>query len=868
MANSASSTITRPVAVVPTSRRIGQSVASERIEQLLERLLDEFERRCRAGEQAVVEEYLDRYPELHDHPAAVIELLYEEICQRRQAGEAVSEEALFMRFPQWRSQLELLLDCQRLLEDGAGLATFPAVGERLGDFLFLAELGRGAHGRVYLATQPSLANRTIVLKLAPPRGSEHLCLARLQHTHIVPLYSVTDFPERGLRGICLPYFGGATLSRVLESLADRPPPLRKALDIVTLIQRTADELPAAAADLPLQNASPALKFLEQATYEQAVCWMGACLAEALHEAHGRGLVHLDVKPSNILWAADGQPMLLDFHLAREPIAADAPAPDWLGGTPGYMPPEQAAALDAVRRETPVISPVDGRADIYALGRVLAEALAGKLPPDGESSAEWLRRENPLISIGLGDLIGKCLAVEPKERYGSAAELASDLRRHLENLPLAAVKNRSLSERWLKWRRRRPHALLVFLLAVAAVGAAALVATQLYKQYGQAALALEEGRKLIDERRYAEARSALRQGLALAAPIYSGSDLSHQLDVELRIAERAQSARELHEFVEHSRVLYSSESLNLEELRRSELHSRNYWDRRYQLVDQSRSPAALKLSRQVRSDLLELAILITGVRTSLAAPDQKDKAHREALKLLSEAENFAGANCAIWYARQTHAAALGLNELAAESRREAEKMAPRNVSELVAAGRALWEAGRLDEAWPLLDAAVQEEPQSSWANLCLGRCSYDLGRFAEAANAFTACIALEPNSAWCYQNRARALIKLGKGEQARRDFDHALRIDPFLASARLNRGRLNLEQHRWNDALADFDTVLMRDGALTYSRDAAAAYAGRAAAHAGLGDMSAARLSLEKALEIHPGHPEALSLQQAWLGAGE
>jgi tetratricopeptide (TPR) repeat protein len=264
----------------------------------------------------------------------------------------------------------------------------------------------------------------------------------------------------------------------------------------------------------------------------------------------------------------------------------------------------------------------------------------------------------------------------------------------------------------------------------------------------------------------------------------------------------------------------------------------------------------------------LAILITGVRTSLAPPDQKEKAHHEALKLLSEAENFAGVNCAIWYARQTHAAALGLDELAAESRREAEKMAPRNASELVAAGRALWEAGRLDEAWPLLDAAIQEEPQSLWANLCLGRCSYDLGRFAEAANAFTACIALEPNSAWCYQNRALALVKLGKSEQARRDFDQALKIDPFLAAARLNRGRLNLEQHRWKDALADFDTVLMSDGALTYSRDAAAAYAGRAAAHAGLGDMSAAQLSVEKALEIYPGHREALSLQQAWTDAGE
>ena len=866
MADSVSSTITRPGAGVPLSLRRNKTAIGERLDQLLAGLLDEFERRWRTGERVSVDEYLRRYPELNEQPAAVVELLYEEICQRRQAGEVVSEESLFARFPQWRSQLELLLDCQRLLEDGAGLATFPAVGERLGDFVMLAELGRGAHGRVYLAAQPSLGDRPIVLKLAPPRGNEHLCLARLQHTHIVPLYSVTDFPERGLRGICLPYFGGATLARILESLADRPPIERKSHDIVSLVERAAAELPASDSDLPQQHASPALKFLLRATYEQAICWMGACLAEALNEAHARGLAHLDVKPSNILWAGDGQPMLLDFHLAREPIAADQSAPDWLGGTPGYMPPEQAAALDAVRREAPLRSPVDGRADIYALGRVLAEALAGKLPPEGAATSDWLRRENPQLSIGLGDLIAKCLDVDADERYTSAAELASDLRRHLENLPLAAVKNRSLTERWAKWRRRRPHALLVFLLAIAAAGAATLVATQFYKQYGQASLALDEGRKLIDEHRYAEARSALRQGLNLAAPIYSGSNISRQLDAELQIAERAQAARELHEFVEQTRVLFTAESPSLDELRRLELHALHFWNRRRQIVEQSKSTSSIELTRHMRSDLIDLAILLAGLRVRLASPEIKDDAYREALGSLAEAERLAGASCVICYARQTYAAALGDDELAEQSRREAESVAPRNAWESVAAGRALWEAGRLGEACKLFEAGIQEEPQSLWANLCLGRCTYDLGRYADAANAFTACVALAPNSAWCFHNRGQAMLQLGKAEQARHDFDRALRLNPFLVPTRLNRGRLSVRERRWDEAIADFDAILTRDGASTYSGDVAAAYAGRAAAQAGQGDMTAARSSLEKAFEIHPNHPEALALQKSWAKA--
>ena len=76
---------------------------------------------------------------------------------------------------------------------------------------------------------------------------------------------------------------------------------------------------------------------------------------------------MDVKPSNVLLTADGQPMLLDFHLARGPISPDQPAPAWLGGTPDYTSPEQQAAMTAVRDGKRVPHAVDGRADLYSLG---------------------------------------------------------------------------------------------------------------------------------------------------------------------------------------------------------------------------------------------------------------------------------------------------------------------------------------------------------------------------------------------------------------------------------------------------------------------------------------------------------------------
>src|SRR5439155_11400441 len=80
-------------------------------------------------------------------------------------------------------------------------------------------LGPGIHGRAYLATQPALAGRSVVLKVGPDTGDEHLSLARLQHTHIVPLYSVHEFPDRRLRALCMPDFGGATLAAIRAELA-------------------------------------------------------------------------------------------------------------------------------------------------------------------------------------------------------------------------------------------------------------------------------------------------------------------------------------------------------------------------------------------------------------------------------------------------------------------------------------------------------------------------------------------------------------------------------------------------------------------------------------------------------------------------
>ena len=160
--------------------------------------------------------------------------------------------------------------------------------------------------RVFLGEQIELAGRPVVLKVAAAEDSEPQTLAQLQHTHIVPIYSVHENTQADLRVVCMPYFGGASLSAVLLALtveAKQPQhgaQLARALAAVQTPTLAALNKPGAE---PAVSQKPAaLERLEQMPYVDAVAWIGARLAEALQHAHERGIYHRDIKPSNILLA--------------------------------------------------------------------------------------------------------------------------------------------------------------------------------------------------------------------------------------------------------------------------------------------------------------------------------------------------------------------------------------------------------------------------------------------------------------------------------------------------------------------------------------------------------------------------------------
>jgi serine/threonine protein kinase len=807
------------------------------------------------GERPLAEDFFSCHPHLWEDPEAAAELIYEEVCLRKKHGESVSTEAVLRRFPQWRAQLELLLDCERLFDLDQPL-DLAGAEESAGEFRLLMELGRGGAGVVFLARQPALDDRPVVLKVTARAGREHLRLARLQHTHIVPLYAVEDDPERGLRILCMPYFGGTSLSRLLRALEPVPPQRRTGEDLVDALDQAQRTSPIA-----LSERGPERQFLARASYVQAVCWIGSCLAGALHYAHQHGLVHLDLKPSNVLLTADGQPMLLDFHLAREPLAPGGTAPEGIGGTPGFMPPEQQLALAASRAGRPIPEAVDGRADVYSLGVLLYQALGGPSPVSSQA-AQLLRGANPAVSPGLADILLRCLAPDPRRRYPDAAALAADLNRHLKDLPLKGVPNRSWLERWRKWRRRKPHALtLPLALTMVLAATMAGVIGHFHDQLGRARTALAEGQARLEQGRYAEAAQMLEQGLRVAQNVPGDLDLQEALREHLSRAGQAQEsaeqtrlAAEFHRLVDRVRLLIGSDAPAVQTQRNLEASCRSLWEKREQLL--ARLAARDSRDEAVRRDLLDLALCWTDLAVALAPPDRKQAAHREALQVLSDAEAFLGPSLVLLYQREVHARAVGREDVARGAARRRSTLVPRTAWDHLALGRSFLEAGDLVQAAVHFDRARTLEPENVWANFYQGLCSCRRGDYLDAVAAFSVCIGLIPEPARCYFNRACAYEGCGEPERALRDYDRALQLEPGLGVAALNRGKLHYQLQRSQEALDDLHLAL-RGGV-----SPAVVYYHIALVKLAQNDRAGARDSIRLALEHDPANSDALKLRDS------
>jgi tetratricopeptide (TPR) repeat protein len=265
--------------------------------------------------------------------------------------------------------------------------------------------------------------------------------------------------------------------------------------------------------------------LARMTYTDAIVWLITRITDGLAHAHARGILHLDLKPANVLFSDDGQPMLLDFNLGYDVCRQDR---ERIGGTWPYMAPEQIQEYAG----EPGVS-VDTRTDLYAIGILFFELLTCQQPfppmargSSGLSSAvaaRWaalpsVRKLNPTVPPAIESVICKLLDPDPAKRYQSAEDLQTDLERHQSNLPLKFAHNPSVRELAKKWQRRHPKAITHTLLSACLISMIGL---------GLAALNLNNTRS---KERAIRTSTELNEALA-----HLRTDLVSPNDTELRRA---------------------------------------------------------------------------------------------------------------------------------------------------------------------------------------------------------------------------------------------------------------------------------------------------------------------------------------------
>jgi len=498
--------------------------------------------------QAVIEQPLPARSALLDAACGNDKALRDEIDSLISLEEQAGS---FLEVPAFEASSALV--CATAFTSMSGLVIGPYRIER--------PLGVGGMGEVYLAEHIKLEKKVAIKFLPPYLQTDEMAkrrllrearaAAKLEHPGICAVYEVKDETDQSF--IVMQYVDGETLADRIKS---RPLELREALDIAIQI------------------------------------------AEALTEAHSRGIVHRDIKPGNVMITPRGQVKVLDFGLAK---AVDAPPvarvssddqlmlsrPGDRPGTPPYMSPEQARG-----------KPVDARGDLFAVGVILYECIAGRRPFLGNSTSEILNQVkvydppppskfSPGIPSLLDSIVLKALAKRSRDRYQSAVELLEDLRGVLSKLDfqdqvltLPILGERETTGRLLAWttvsnvlgKRRALVSVTALVLCLAAIGIITVAIVRQFRQaYHPAPAALrwyDLGTTHLRNGAYFEASKALQEAVtaddkfALAharlAEAYTELDYSDKAKDEVIRAERL--ARELP--MPHSDALYLKALTNM------------------------------------------------------------------------------------------------------------------------------------------------------------------------------------------------------------------------------------------------------------------------------------------------------------------
>jgi serine/threonine protein kinase/Tfp pilus assembly protein PilF len=758
--------------------------------------------------------------------------------------------------------------------------------ERLGDFELIREIGHGGMGVVHAARQISL-NRSVAVKVLPPAlgmspqtvrrfEQEAHAAARLHHTNIVPIYSTGE--QGGQHFYAMELVEGQSLDQVIDEI--------KETGSNELMQELVQSLPeegtrsqgGATTSVP-ESASTSLTETSAADRK----WLDATarllseVADALHYAHGRGVIHRDIKPANLMLSRDGRLMITDFGLARLIQEPGLTVSGSFMGTPAYMSPEQIAAGRMK---------LDHRTDVYSLGVVLYEVLTLQRPFPGESREEVVaaimtkeprppRRFNRKIPVDLETICLKAMEKDPDRRYQNAGELAHDLRQYLMGGLIGARRSGILRRSW-KAIRRHPVSAIGGVAAFLVLVSSGLAWVSFQAQSGEAS-----------RRGVADATLALKQGLYREG--LEKIDQALQIDPDL-VEARLVRARLLIQLYHHREAAEEAQWV-------LERHPDD-WTSHAILAGLARYPATqfrlvglsaeshLTVVEAVAPDAAEAfylrALSMENARERIALLDRAldlDPADAEAIQAriwsLEELEDFDRARAdadRLITARPRSSQGWRMKaevyrlqrdyEQAQAAIERAIKINPEDPLNFVQRAAIRWHSGDHDGAVADLIPAIELDPTNAYFFRLRAEKLNGTGRFQDAVEAAEKSIELNPDDQKAFGALLRGNLALGEQREVRATLDE-LRIRADLWADRAARAEAYQLISEYYRQLKDYERAGEAiELAIESDPDGFAGFIFRRLLRAELGDSAGARADCQAAARLEIEEPHDL-IERGW-----